>query len=111
MGQEGSVCQGAIRNSQSGSRTPGGITPGMGAKSMQVNVRDMDTTPELTLLAHDPRTEAAVPDISRFDVLREPPPQMAQRARNIFVIVSATDLPAVSEFVSAANRRHQLRAL
>jgi hypothetical protein len=66
----------------------------------------MAATPELTLLAHDPRTEAVVPDINRFRVLRRPSRQIAARARNIFVIVPATDLPDVSEFVSAANRRH-----
>jgi len=84
----------------------------MGAKSMQVDVNAMNTaTPELTLLAHDPRTEAVVPDINRFRVLRRPSRQIAGRARNIFVIVPATDLPDVSDFVSTANRRHQLRAL
>jgi hypothetical protein len=84
----------------------------MGAKSMQANVNAMNTAaPELTLLAHDPCTEAVVPGIRRFHVLRRPNRQTAGRARNVFVIVPATGLPDVSEFVSAANRRHQLRAL
>jgi hypothetical protein len=52
-----------------------------------------------------------VPDINRFRVLRRPSRQTAGRARNIFIIVPATDLPDVSAFVSDANRRHQLRAL
>ena len=79
---------------------------------MQVNGNAINTTAvELTLLAHDPRTEAMVPDVKRFRVLRRPNRQTAGRARNVFVIVAATDLPAVSQFVSAANRRHQLRAL
>ena len=82
---------------------------------MQIDVNDVNAmkaaTPKLTLLAHDPHTEAVVPDINRFRVLRRPSRQVAGRAQNVFVIVPATDLPDVSEFVSAANRRHQLRAL
>lgn len=68
-------------------------------------------TPELTVLAHDPGTEAGVPDIRHFRVLRRPNRQIAGRVRNVFVLVAATELPDISEFVSLVNRRHQLRAL
>jgi len=79
---------------------------------MQVNVNAMNATaPELTLLAHDPRSEAVVSGIGRFHVLRRPSGRVAGRARNVFVIVPATGLPDVSEFASAANRRNRLRAL
>jgi hypothetical protein len=84
----------------------------MGEKSMQFNVKETNTTrPELTLLAHDSRAEALVCDMRSFRVLRRPNRQMAGRVRNVFVLVPATGLPDVSEFVSVANRRHQLRAL
>ena len=66
---------------------------------------------ELTLLAPDRRAEALVCDMRRFRVLRRPNRRMAGRVRNVFVLVPATGLPDVSEFVSVANRRHQLRAL
>jgi hypothetical protein len=63
------------------------------------------------LLAHDSDIEEVVPDRRRFRVLHRPDRQTAERGRNIFVLVPASDLPAVSGFVSIANRRHQLRAL
>jgi hypothetical protein len=47
----------------------------------------------------------------RFRILHRPSRQIAGRARNIIVLVPATELPYVSKFVSVANRRHQLRAL
>ena len=79
---------------------------------MQAGVNTMDPPKQdLTLLAHDPRAEAVGLDVNRFRVFRRPNPRVARSARNIFVIVPATDLPDVSEFVSTANRRHQLRAL
>lgn len=79
---------------------------------MQVNLNAMNTAiPELTVLAHDRRTEPVVLDARRFRVLRRPSRRVAGQARNVFVLVPATELPCVSEFVSAVNRRHQLRAL
>jgi len=68
-------------------------------------------TPEMTVLLHDPTSEAALPSEKGVRVLREPRTRIAEHARNVFVLVLATDLPDVSEFVSIANRRHQLRAL
>ncbi len=79
---------------------------------MQVNVNAINTaTPDLTVLAHDRRTEAGVPDIKHFRVLRRPDRENAMNARNVFILVAATELGEISEFVSAVNRRHQLRAL
>jgi hypothetical protein len=66
---------------------------------------------ELILLAHDRSTGGVVPKRRRFQLLRRPNRQIAERGRNIFVLVPASELPVVSEFVSIANRRHQLRAL
>jgi len=79
---------------------------------MQGNVNGTTlSSQELILLAHDSGAEGAVPDRRRFRVLHRPNRQTADRGRNIFVLVPASELPAVSEFVSIANRRHQLRAL
>ena len=69
------------------------------------------SAPELILLMHDRGTEGAVPDRRRFRVLHRPNRQIAEHGRNIFVLVPASELPEVAEFVSIANRRHQLRAL
>jgi hypothetical protein len=84
----------------------------MGAEGMQMSVNGIDaSTTELTLLAHDHRAGEAVADMRSFRVVRRPNRQIGERARNVFVLVPATELPEVSELVSAANRRHQLRAL
>lgn len=66
---------------------------------------------ELILLSHDSVAEGAVPKSRRFRVLHRPNRQTAERGRNIFVLVAASELPNVAEFVSIVNRRHQLRAL
>ena len=66
---------------------------------------------ESILLTLDRETEPVVPRGRRFRTLHRPNRQVAERGRNIFVLVPATGLPEVSEFVSIANRRHQLRAL
>ncbi|HXW92551.1 MAG TPA: DUF2442 domain-containing protein [Terriglobales bacterium] len=76
--------------------------------SVQLSV---DEKPELTVLVHDPGAQTAVPAAEGIRVVRHPHTQTAQRARNVFVLVLATELPEVAEFVSLANRRHQLRAL
>ena len=79
---------------------------------MQNNVNGIDgNTPELTLLAYDHRATKAVTEMRRFRIIRRPNRQVGERGKNIFVLVPATELPEVSEFVSTANRRHQLRAL
>lgn len=69
------------------------------------------TTPEMTVLAHDPSSRAAIPRGEGIRIVQQPHPQTAAHARNVFVLVLATALPEVAEFVSLANRRHQLRAL
>ncbi|MCX6628002.1 MAG: hypothetical protein NTW28_10285 [Candidatus Solibacter sp.] len=79
---------------------------------MQGNVNGTSlSSQELILLAHDSGAEGAVPDKRRFRVLHRPNRQTAERGRNIFVLVPASELPDVAGFVSIANRRHQLRAL
>ena len=69
------------------------------------------SAPEMTVLVHTPTSEAAVPEESGIRVVREPRARIAEHARNVFVLARATELSDVSEFVSIANRRHQLRAL
>lgn len=66
---------------------------------------------ELILLMHDRDTDGVVSDRRRFRVLHRPNRQIAEHGRNIFVLIPASELPDVAEFVSIANRRHQLRAL
>lgn len=79
---------------------------------MQVHVNSTKTaTPPLTLLVHGRRSGFFVRDNKRFRVLRRPDQESAGHARNVFVLVAATDLPHVSAFISAVNRRNQLRAL
>ena len=79
---------------------------------MHGNVNGTNTSSqELILLAHNSGAEGAVPESRRFRVLHRPNRQTAEGGRNIFVLVPASELPDVAEFVSIANRRHQLRAL
>ena len=67
--------------------------------------------PEMTVLVHGAGSEEALPEEKGIRVVRRPRPQIAERALNVFVLVPATALPNVSDFVSIASRRHQLRAL
>lgn len=76
---------------------------------MQVGLNS--SPPEMTVLVHGAGSEDAVPDEKGIRVVRQARPQIAERARNLFVLVSALELPSVADFVSIANRRHQLRAL
>lgn len=76
---------------------------------MQVESR---SSRDVTVLVHGAGSEALLPRTQeRLRVVRQPRLQVAQRALNLFVLVTATELPDVSAFVSVANRRHQLRAL
>lgn len=76
---------------------------------MQVELNS--STPEMTVLVHGAGSEEALPEEKGLHVIRRPRPEIAKRALNVFVLVHATALPDVSDFVSIANRRHQLRAL
>jgi len=76
---------------------------------MQVELNP--SPPDMTVLVHGAGSEQAVPRERGIRVVRHARARLAERARNVFVLVSATELPGVSEFVSIANRRHQLRAL
>lgn len=66
---------------------------------------------ELILLMPDRDTDGVVSNRRRFRVLHRPNRQIAEHGRNIFVLIPASELPDVAEFVSIVNRRHQLRAL
>src|SRR5271167_3330698 len=82
----------------------------MGEQSMHVELNST-TDPDITVLAHYVSSRAAIPHGHGIRVLQEPLRQTAESARNVFVLVLATELPRVAQFVSLANRRHQLRAL
>ena len=79
---------------------------------MHLQVRSsMSDAPEMTVLAHDVTSRDKIPSGGGVHVIDEPRLQTAERARNVFVLVAATDLAEVSRFVSLVNRRRQLRAL
>jgi hypothetical protein len=82
----------------------------MGEQSMPIEMNST-TDRDITILAPDISSRAAIPQGEGIRVLQVPHHGTAQRARNVFVLVLATELPHVAQFVSLANRRHQLRAL
>jgi transcriptional regulator with XRE-family HTH domain len=99
-----------------GGRTepPSVTVAGMGAKSMRYESSfvEHDDVSELTVLVWEAESESAVPKSNRIRVLRGTHHHAAaERAPNLFVLVSAINLPEVSTLVSHANRRNQLRAL
>lgn len=77
---------------------------------MSVQLSEAETR-EITVLVHDPDGRAALPATEGIRIVRQPHLQTAAHAKNVFVLVLATELPEVAEFVSEANRRHQLRVL
>src|SRR5690348_12193398 len=84
----------------------------MGTESKQGSMNETNASSQkLILLIHDGDVDRVVSDRRRFRVLRRPNRQIAEHGRNIFVLIPASELPDVAEFVSIANRRHQLRAL
>lgn len=66
---------------------------------------------ELTILAHEKESRAAVPRGAGIRVLSSPDQEVAENAHNLFVFSAATKLGDVADFVSISNSRHQLRAL
>lgn len=70
----------------------------------------MATSAEMTILARDPESRAAMPRAASIRILQQPDPRNA-RGANIFVLTSAAGLPSVAAFVRAANQQHRLRAL
>lgn len=79
---------------------------------MQVNTNSTNgVAPPLTVVVRDHRGEALVPNRKLFRILHRPGRRTAEHARNVFVLVPATELPQVAKFVAAVNRRNQLRAL
>lgn len=66
---------------------------------------------EITVLVYDRQGDAAVPRSSAVRVLRQPDVSVLDKAKNLFILSSATALPSIAEFVRSANRRHHLRAL
>jgi len=67
----------------------------------------MAKTAEMVVWAQDRFSYDIIPP--SFTVFR--PDESEVNARNIFVLTSVVDLPAVSEFVRAANHRNHLRTL
>lgn len=78
---------------------------------MDIQLNSSANMPEMTVLMHDASSRDAIPHNEGIRVFARPRRATAVSARNVFVFVLATELPEVAEFVSLANRRHQLRAL
>jgi hypothetical protein len=88
------------------------IVSGVGEKSMQAGKNlTHRIAPPLTVLMYGHQTESIVRNKGSFRVLRKPDQQNAGNAKNVFVLVAATELRHVSDFISTVNRRNQLRAL
>ena len=71
----------------------------------------MNSPGNLTVLVRDPGCGKYLRSSGNCAVLREPDVQVAEHALNIIVLVAASALSEVAEFVQTANRRHQLKAL
>jgi hypothetical protein len=67
--------------------------------------------PGLTLLKGDPEAPPSLPSGQNIRVVAKPTAEIAAHGHNLFVLTTATLLGNVSAFVSAANKRNQLRAL
>jgi hypothetical protein len=65
----------------------------------------------LAVLLCDRESAPAVRSTDGLRILRRPDPRAWQKAKHLFVVCSATGLPAVADLASAANRTHRLRAL
>jgi hypothetical protein len=65
----------------------------------------------LAVLLCDRESAPAVRSNDSLRVLRQPDPRAWQQAKHLFVVCSATGLPAVADLATAANRTHRLRAL
>jgi hypothetical protein len=71
----------------------------------------MNSPGKLTVLVRDPGCGKYLRSSGNCAILREPDIQVAEHALNIIVLVAASALSEVAEFVQTANRRHQLKAL
>ena len=71
----------------------------------------MSVANHLHVLVQDPSCGAGLRSSRALKVLRRPDMAVAKGAVNIIVIVAASKLPKVGEFVREANRRHHLKAL
>jgi hypothetical protein len=78
---------------------------------MSVQLREEREAPRLTVVLQDPAGIEALADLDGIRVFKTPRRQIAEHARNLFVFAVASALEHVAEFVTTANRRHELRAL
>ena len=65
----------------------------------------------VTVLMRDSAHVATLPGRSGWRVVKRPDTDLIEDALNILVLVAASDLSAVADFVREANRTHHLRAL
>lgn len=64
-----------------------------------------------TIVICDPEGQESVPDAGAFRIIDNPRLANAKRYHNVFVLTTFTSLEPIAAFVSAVNRRNQLRAL
>ena len=69
------------------------------------------TTRDITVLVRSTAAANAMAGLGGVRVLHRPRLKVAESAKNLFVLSPATELPKVADFVTKANRRHELRAL
>ena len=65
----------------------------------------------MAVLLCDRESAPGVRSKGSLRVLRQPDRRVWQQATHLFVACSATELPAIAELATAANRTHRLRAL
>lgn len=78
---------------------------------MPVGLTEENEGQRLTVVLHDPEGIEALTDLDGIRVFKTPRRQVAEHAHNLFVFAVASALEHVAEFVTTANRRHELRAL
>lgn len=71
----------------------------------------MLTCPPITVLDHDLACTGWLRSSPELRVLKKPSKETAAEAKAIFVLVAASRLGEVAEFVRSANQRHHLRGL
>jgi uncharacterized protein DUF2442 len=63
------------------------------------------------VVAPAPCASGTIPQYASFTTFREPREVLVEEWSHIFVLTSLADLPGMSDFLRAANRRHRLRAV
>lgn len=71
----------------------------------------MSHVSEVTVIAQDPTSSGWLRPSGTVHVARRALPHLAEKGHNFLVLTLASELSEVAEFVSIANKRHQLKGL